>query len=261
MRRRLGVNPTHSCPYLAGIELAARVDGEKAKINPTICRGRRSTEPLQVAENRGRDLLRNPECGAVFVPGNLVYNLCSSHIKAKYLALPILSQSPLHSTEVFCRPPVGCFGLRLYCWKERIAVPRPGTPTQSNEQNISLLVVDDNYSVCNCLEWTLEVFDGLQVVGTAENGQEAARLCDELQPDVILMDMMMPVMDGMTATRLIKQRCPEIQIIALSNRMGNEYEREALEAGVFRCVSKTVSVQELVDVIRAAKARSVSLNV
>ncbi len=100
----------------------------------------------------------------------------------------------------------------------------------------------------------------MQVVGTAENGQEAAQRCDEVRPDVVLMDMIMPIMDGMTATRLIKQRCPEIQIIALSNRTGTEYEREALEAGIFRCVSKTVSVQELVDAIRDAKACSVSLD-
>ncbi len=133
--------------------------------------------------------------------------------------------------------------------------------SQDGEEQIRLLVVEDNESVRNSLAWALEIFDGLRVVGTTENGQEAARLCDELQPDMVLMDMIMPVMDGMTATRLIKQQCPEIQIIALSNRMGNEYEREALEAGVFRCVSETVSVQELVDVIRAAKARSVSLNV
>ncbi len=123
-------------------------------------------------------------------------------------------------------------------------------------QVVRLLVVDDNYSVCAALECALGIFDDIQVVGTARNGQEAIRLGDELQPDVILMDIMMPVMDGLTATRLIKQRCPQVQIVALSNRVGADYMQEALEAGVFRCVSKMVSAQEIVDAIRAAKARS-----
>ncbi len=132
---------------------------------------------------------------------------------------------------------------------------------RSAGQIIRLLVVEDNCSVCAALECALEIFDDIQVVGTAGNGQEAVRLCDELQPDVILMDIMMPVMDGLTATRLIKQRCPQVQIVALSNRVGADYMQEALEAGVFRCVSKMVPAQEIVDAIRAARAHSAALEV
>ena len=89
--------------------------------------------------------------------------------------------------------------------------------TNSPSQPIRVMLVDDHTMVRRGLATFLRVFDDLELVGEAENGEAAIRLCAEILPDVILMDMVMPDMDGAAATRLIRQQFPQVQVIALTS--------------------------------------------
>ena len=117
---------------------------------------------------------------------------------------------------------------------------------------IRVLIVDDHAMVRNGLKTVLRIFDDLEVVGEASNGKEAVDLCPQLQPDVILMDLMMPMMDGAEATKAIRDRCPEMQVIALTSYKEKELVQGALEAGAIGYLLKNVSTEDLVDAIRAA---------
>ena len=98
------------------------------------------------------------------------------------------------------------------------------------------------------------VFDDLELVGEAGSGREAVRLCEQIQPDVVLMDLVMPEMDGATATRNIRECCPEVQVIALTSFKEQELVQGALEAGAIGYLLKNISADELADAIRAAHA-------
>jgi len=92
----------------------------------------------------------------------------------------------------------------------------------------------------------------LELVGEASNGQEALQLCDQVQPDVILMDLVMPEMDGATATQAIRERCPEVQVIALTSYKDEALVQQALEAGAIGYLLKDVSADKLAAAIRSA---------
>lgn len=122
----------------------------------------------------------------------------------------------------------------------------------SEMSRIRVLIVDDHAVVRNGLKTVLRIFDYLEVVGEASNGKEAVELCLQVRPDVVLMDLMMPVMDGAEATKAIRQRCPQMQVIALTSFKERELVQGALEAGAIGYLLKNVSTEELVDAIRAA---------
>ena len=130
--------------------------------------------------------------------------------------------------------------------------------TQSNQ--ITVLLVDDHMVVRSGLSTVLSVYDDLKLVGEAGDGEEAIRLCERLQPDVILMDLLMPKMDGVTAIKAIKVRWPQIQIIALTSFKEKEYVEAALKAGANGYLLKDVSAEELVQAIRRATAGQPSLS-
>lgn len=117
---------------------------------------------------------------------------------------------------------------------------------------IRLLLVDDHAVVRSGLATFLLVYDDLELVGEAANGREAVRLCAELQPDVVLMDLVMPVMDGAAATEAIRQQWPHIQVIALTSFPEEELVQGALRAGALSYLLKNVSADELARAIRAA---------
>jgi NarL family two-component system response regulator LiaR len=94
----------------------------------------------------------------------------------------------------------------------------------------------------------------LELVGEAGGGEEAVRLCEQLRPDVVLMDLVMPGMDGAVATRAIRERCPQIQVIALTSFKEKELVQGALEAGAIGYLLKNVAANELAGAIRAAHA-------
>ena len=125
---------------------------------------------------------------------------------------------------------------------------------------IRVMLVDDHTMVRRGLATFLKAFDDLELAGEAENGQAAIHLCAKLQPDVILMDMVMPDMNGATATRTIRQQFPDVQVIALTSFKEEELVKSALEAGAIGYLLKDVSADELVRAIRPAHAGRATLS-
>jgi two-component system, NarL family, response regulator LiaR len=121
-------------------------------------------------------------------------------------------------------------------------------------QNIRILLVDDHTVVRSGLGAVLMANDDFVLVGEASNGEEAVRLCEQLQPDVVLMDLMMPVMDGVTATKIIKEKWIDINVIALTSFKEKDMVEGALKAGAISYLLKTVSAEELENAIRGAIA-------
>jgi NarL family two-component system response regulator LiaR len=119
---------------------------------------------------------------------------------------------------------------------------------------IRIIIVDDHAMLRRGLRFFLKGFDDLALVGEACSGAEALELCAETTPDVILMDMVMPDMDGAEATRLIRQRCPSTQVIALTSFQEEELIQKALQAGAIGYLLKNVSAGELAHAIREAHA-------
>lgn len=120
------------------------------------------------------------------------------------------------------------------------------------QSRIRILLVDDHDMVRRGLAVFLLAYDDLVLVGEAANGVEALEKCAELQPDVVLMDLMMPVMDGTAAIRLIRQRYPDTQVIALTSFSEERLVENALQAGAIGYLYKNVSVDDLAAAIRAA---------
>ena len=124
--------------------------------------------------------------------------------------------------------------------------------TKQLSPTIRVMLVDDHTMVRRGLATFLKAFDDLELVGEAEDGQAAIKLCGKLHPDVILMDMMMPDMDGATATRKIREQFPKVQVIVLTSFKEEELVKNALEAGAIGYLLKDVSADDLVKAIRAA---------
>jgi NarL family two-component system response regulator LiaR len=132
--------------------------------------------------------------------------------------------------------------------------------TNSPTAPIRVMLVDDHTMVRRGLATFLKAFDDLVLAGEAGSGEEAIQLCGESLPDVVLMDMVMPDMDGATATRAIRQQFPQVQVIALTSFKEGELIRNALEAGAIGYLLKDVSADELVQAIRAAHAGRATLS-
>jgi NarL family two-component system response regulator LiaR len=124
----------------------------------------------------------------------------------------------------------------------------------SNNEPIRVLLVDDHAVVRSGLGAFLLAFDDLELVGEAGGGAEAVRLCGELTPDVVLMDLMMPDMNGAEATTIIREQYPETQVIALTSYKEDELVHGVLKAGAIGYLLKNVTADELADAIRAANA-------
>jgi NarL family two-component system response regulator LiaR len=122
------------------------------------------------------------------------------------------------------------------------------------------MLVDDHTMVRRGLATFLKVFNDLQLAGEAETGAAAIQLCEEILPDVVLMDMAMPDMDGATATRAIRQQFPQVQVIVLTSFKEGKLIRSALEAGAIGYLLKDVSADELARAIRAAHSGHATLS-
>ena len=125
---------------------------------------------------------------------------------------------------------------------------------------IRVLVADDHTIVRSGVHMLLETEPDFVVVGEALNGSEAIELAQSLKPDLILMDITMPEMDGLEATRQIKERWPEINILVLTMHRSDEYFFEILKAGASGYILKTADTEELLQAARATARGDVFLN-
>jgi NarL family two-component system response regulator LiaR len=117
---------------------------------------------------------------------------------------------------------------------------------------IQVLLVDDHNVVRSGLATFLRAYDDLELVGESKNGLEAVKLCQQKKPDVILMDLMMPEMDGIAATRAILADHPEMKIIAMTSFEDEELVQGVLAAGAISYLLKNVTSDELAKAIRDA---------
>ncbi len=123
-----------------------------------------------------------------------------------------------------------------------------------NGDSIRVMVVDDHHMVRRGLAAYLRTSPDIQLVAEASNGEEALEAAEKLRPDVILMDLVMPKIDGTEATRLIRQRFPEMQVIALTSFQEKELVKTALQSGAISYLLKNVTGEDLAEAIRSAYA-------
>jgi NarL family two-component system response regulator LiaR len=129
----------------------------------------------------------------------------------------------------------------------------------SERDPIRVMVVDDHALVRTGLGAFLQAYDDLELVGEAESSERALRLCEQLQPDVVLMDLVLPGMDGTAATRTIRERWPQTQVLALTSFQDQGWVEKALQAGAVGYLLKNVSADELAAAVRAAHAGQATL--
>ena len=126
--------------------------------------------------------------------------------------------------------------------------------------SIRILVVDDHKVVRKGLRMFLAADPELKVVGEATNGAEALRLAEQLEPDVVLMDLLMPVMDGIAATEAIRRELPGVEVIALTSVLEDSAVYGAMRAGAIGYLLKDIDAKELCRAIKQAAAGQVSLS-
>jgi two-component system, NarL family, response regulator LiaR len=123
---------------------------------------------------------------------------------------------------------------------------------QTSDKVISVMIVDDHPTVRRGLASFINTMEGYACNGEASNGAEAVRLAAELKPDIVLMDLVMPEMDGATATQQIRQQLPEVRVLVLTSFHEQHLVQSALKAGAVGYILKTAAVDELTAAIRSA---------
>ncbi len=141
-------------------------------------------------------------------------------------------------------------------------MPKTTRPTRTlnGSDPVRVMIVDDHTMVRRGLTLFLKSYDDMLMVAEADGGEAAIELCATSMPDVVLMDMKMPGMDGVTATRLIHKQYPGVRVIALTSFKEGNLIHNALQAGAIGYLLKDVTADELVRAIRAAKAGRPSLS-
>ena len=130
----------------------------------------------------------------------------------------------------------------------------------SPSKPIRVMIVDDYTMVRRGLTTFLKAYDDLELAGEAESAEAAIKLCAEVLPDVILMDMVLPLMDGATAIHVIRTQFPQVQVIALTSFKEGDLIKNALEAGAIGYLLKDVSADDLARAIRAAHSGRATLS-
>jgi DNA-binding NarL/FixJ family response regulator len=121
-------------------------------------------------------------------------------------------------------------------------------------ERIRVLVVDDHAVVRQGLRSLLELQDGIEVAGDAADGDQGVEAATRLRPDVILMDLVMPALDGVSAMRLLRERVPEARVIVLTSFLDDDKLLPALRAGAAGYLLKNAEPQEVIRAVRAAHA-------
>ncbi len=130
----------------------------------------------------------------------------------------------------------------------------PNPPDAAFADVVRVLIVDDQETVRSALTAFMFAMAEFESVGEASNGQEAVRLSEELQPDVVLMDLVMPVMDGIEATRIVRERWPQIKVIALTSYEDERLLSGVVDAGAHGVLFKDLSASELAEDVLAIHA-------
>ncbi len=131
------------------------------------------------------------------------------------------------------------------------ALARSDSQLRNKAQIIRIMVVDDHAVLRQSLHYMLGAQPGIEVVGEASNGREAVEMAEKLQPDVILMDTIMPGLNGIEATRQIRRRLPKTKVLMVTGYLEDEYVAGALKAGASGYVVKKSELDELVLGIQA----------
>jgi DNA-binding NarL/FixJ family response regulator len=137
---------------------------------------------------------------------------------------------------------------------------RPSAGEADAPSRIKVLIVDDHGVVRRGLRGFFELLDDIEVVGEAEDGRRAVQLADDLAPDVVLMDLLMPSMDGIAAIATIKSRHPDTEVVALTSFIEEERVTAALEAGATGYLLKDAEADDVADAVRRAHAGEVHLD-
>jgi NarL family two-component system response regulator LiaR len=130
----------------------------------------------------------------------------------------------------------------------------------TEQEKIRIMLVDDHAVVRSGLSAFIMAYDDFELVGEAPDGEKALQICKTAQPDVILMDLVMPGMDGAETTGLIREKYPDVQVIALTSYKEQDLVESALKAGALSYLLKDVSADELANAIRAAHSGKSTLS-
>ena len=130
----------------------------------------------------------------------------------------------------------------------------------ANPMPVRVLIADDHRMLRQGLRMFLELDPELQVVGEAADGAEAVRLARQLEPDVVLMDLLMPIMDGIAATAAIRSALPDTQVVVLTGMLEDSRVVDAVRAGASGYLLKDTEPDALCRAIKAAAARQVQLS-
>jgi DNA-binding NarL/FixJ family response regulator len=120
----------------------------------------------------------------------------------------------------------------------------------SSRRTIRFIVADDHEAIRRGVRWFAELYGDLQLVGEAVDGDSAIDLCRDLQPDLVLMDITMPDIDGITATRIIREQWPHIKVIACTSLADADKIRQIMASGAAAHIPKYSTLEELVTLIR-----------
>jgi NarL family two-component system response regulator LiaR len=117
---------------------------------------------------------------------------------------------------------------------------------------IKVLIVDDYPLVRQGIKVLLGVYDDIEVIGEAENGQQAIQICEKIKPDIVLMDLVMPEVNGIEATRGILKNWPDVKVVTLTSFIDKKFIEDSIKAGAIGYVLKNISGEKLVETIRNA---------
>jgi len=122
---------------------------------------------------------------------------------------------------------------------------------KEKKQSIRVLLADDHSITRNGLKTILSLYDDIVLVGEASNGMDAIKICKKTNPDIILMDLDMPILDGVSATGIIRKECPGVKVIALTSFTDKKLVNNAIKTGVSSYIVKNISPDELIKAIRS----------
>jgi NarL family two-component system response regulator LiaR len=130
----------------------------------------------------------------------------------------------------------------------------------SEQGRTRVVVVDDHHAVRTGISAALLTANDIELVGEAADGEEALRVCEEVRPDVVIMDLKLPGMDGITAIRELRQRAPEVRILALTSFPDEYWVQETLHAGATSYLLKNVELDTLIEAVYATRRGRMTLS-